>query len=104
MSDNQARVSVRILEKDYHISCPAEERSDLLDSAEYLNAKMREIRDSGKVVGLDRIAVIAALNMANELIRFRNRDTNLDSEVGGRLRILRERVESALERGQQLEL
>jgi cell division protein ZapA len=56
------------------------------------------------VVGLDRIAVIAALNMANELIRFRNRDTNLESDVGGRLRILRERVESALEKGQQLEL
>jgi cell division protein ZapA len=102
MSDNQARVSVRILEKEYHITCPIEERSDLLDSAEFL--KMREIRDSGKVVGLDRIAVIAALNMANELIRFRNRDTNLDSDVGGRLRILRERVESALEKGQQLEL
>jgi cell division protein ZapA len=81
-----------------------EERSDLLDSAEFLNAKMREIRDTGKVVGLDRIAVIAALNMANELIRFRNRDTNLESDVGGRLRILRERVESALEKGQQLEL
>jgi len=104
MSDNQARVSVRILENEYHISCPIEERSDLLDSAEFLNLKMREIRDSGKVVGLDRIAVIAALNMANELIRFRNRDTNLDSDVGGRLRILRERVESALEKGQQLEL
>ena len=104
MTDNTARVSIRILEKDFHISCPMEERSDLLDSAEYLNAKMREIRDSGKVVGLDRIAVIAALNMANELIRFRNRDTNLETEVGGRLRILRERVESALEKGQQLEL
>ena len=102
-SDNTARVSVRILEKDYHIACPMEERSDLLDSAEYLNAKMREIRESGKVVGLDRIAVIAALNMANELIRIRNRDTNLETEVGGRLRILRERVESALEKGQQLE-
>ena len=104
MSDNQARVSVRILEKEYHISCPIEERSVLLDSAEFLNMKMREIRDSGKVVGLDRIAVIAALNMANELIRVRTRDTNLDSDVGGRLRILRERVESALEKGQQLEL
>ena len=104
MSDNQARVSVRILEKEYHITCPNEERSDLLDSAEFLNMKMREIRDSGKVVGLDRIAVIAALNMANELIRFRNRDSNLDSDVGGRLRILRERVESALEKGRQLEL
>ena len=104
MSDNQARVSVRILEKEYYITCPIEERSDLLDSAEFLNAKMREIRDSGKVVGLDRIAVIAALNMANELLRFRNRDGNLESDVGGRLRILRERVESALEKGQQLEL
>ena len=104
MSDNQARVSVRILEKEYYITCPIEERSDLLDSAEFLNVKMREIRDSGKVVGLDRIAVIAALNMANELIRVRNRDGDLESDLGGRLRILRERVESALERGRQLEL
>jgi len=101
MSENQARVSVRILEKEYHITCPMEERADLLDSAEFLNAKMREIRDSGKVVGLDRIAVIAALNMANELIRFRNRDSHLDSDVGSRLRILRERVESALEKGRR---
>ena len=76
----------------------------MLDSAEFLNARMREIRDGGNVVGLDRIAVIAALNMANELIRLRKNDGNLESEVGGRLRILRERVESALEKGQQLEL
>ncbi len=103
MSEGQARLSVRILEKDYQIACPVEERSDLLDSAEFLNSRMREIRDSGKVVGLDRIAVIAALNMANELIRLKKSDTNLESEVGGRLRILRERVESALEKGQQLE-
>jgi cell division protein ZapA len=98
-----ARVSVRILEKEYQITCPVEERSDLLDSAEFLNSRMREIRDSGKVVGLDRIAVIAALNMANELLRLRKSDSNLESDVGGRLRILRERVESALEKGQQLE-
>jgi cell division protein ZapA len=104
MSENQARVSVRILEKEYQIACPVEERSSLLDSAEFLNSKMREIRDSGKVIGLDRIAVIAALNLANELLRLRNRDHNLETEVGGRLRILRERVESALEKGQQLEL
>ena len=104
MSESHARVSVRILEKEYHITCPMEERSDLLDSAEFLNTKMREIRDTGKVVGLDRIAVIAALNMANELLRVRNRDHSLETDMGARLRILRERVESALERGQQLEL
>jgi len=48
--------------------------------------------------------VIAALNLANELIRFRKRDTTLETDVGGRLRILRERVESALEKGRQFEL
>ena len=104
MNETMARVSVRVLEKEYQIVCPAEERSDLLDSAEFLNARMREIRDSGKVVGVERIAVIAALNMANELIRLRKMDSSLETEVGGRLRILRERVESALEKGQQLEL
>ena len=65
---DQARVSVRILEKEYVIACPYEERSALLDSAEFLNARMREVRDSGKVVGLDRIAVMVALNLANELL------------------------------------
>ena len=99
-----ARVSVRILEKEYHVACPPSERSDLLDSAEFLNAKMREIRDSGKVVGLDRIAVMAALNMANELLKYRQRGDDIAGDVGARIRSLRERVESALQKGQQLEL
>ena len=98
------RVSVRLLDREYQVACPADERSDLLDSAEYLDAKMREVRDSGKVVGLDRIAVISALNLANELIKLRRQGSALDGDVGARLRTLRERVESALERGQQLEL
>ncbi len=73
MTDERiTRVSVRVLDKEYQVACPAEERSDLLDSAEYLDAKMREVRDTGKVVGLDRIAVISALNIANELIKMRH--------------------------------
>ena len=104
MSDNQARVSVRILEKEYHITCPVEERSDLLDSAEFLNAKMREIRDSGKVVGLDRIAVMVALNLANDLLKQKSREVKLEGEVGSRVKVLRERAESALAKGKQLEL
>ena len=73
MSDDRiTRVSVRVLDREYQVACPAEERSDLLDSAEYLDAKMREVRDTGKVVGLDRIAVISALNIANELIKMRH--------------------------------
>ena len=99
-----ARVSVRILEKEYAMVCPYEERSALLDSAEFLNARMREVRDSGKVVGLDRIAVMVALNLANELLKVKNRDAKLEGEVAPRLRAMRERVEGALEKGQQLEL
>ncbi len=98
------RVGVRLLDREYQVACPAEERADLLDSAEYLDAKMREIRDSGKVTGLERIAVISALNLANELIKLRRQGSTVDGDVGSRLRVLRERVESALERGQQLEL
>ncbi len=99
-----ARVSVRIMEKEYIIACPYEERSALLDSAEFLNARMREIRDSGKVVGLDRIAVMAALNLANELLQVKQREGQLESDLAGRVRSLRERVESTLEKSQQLEL
>ncbi len=99
-----ARVSVRIMDKEYVVACPHEERSALLDSAEFLNARMREIRDSGKVVGLDRIAVMAALNLVNELLQLRQREAQLESELAGRVRSLRERVESTLEKSQQLEL
>jgi cell division protein ZapA len=104
MTDRMARVSVRILEKEYQVACLPEERSELLDSAEYLNGKMREIRDGANVVGLDRIAVMAALNLAHELLKLRGRDESTDTDVTHRIRQLRERVESALTRGQQLEL
>lgn len=104
MTDMYAHVSVRILEKEYQVSCPASERMDLLDSAEVLNAKMREIRDSGKVVGLDRIAVMAALNMANELLHSQAKDRQLDGSVGNRLRLLSDRVESVLGANRQLDL
>ena len=97
------RVSVRILEKEYRVACLPEERSELLDSAEFLNGKMRDIRDAGNIVGLDRIAVMAALNLAHELLK-RNRNDAIESEVTERVRQMRERVESALSRGTQLPL
>jgi cell division protein ZapA len=104
MTDRMTRVSVRILEKEYQVACLPEERSELLDSAEYLNGKMREIRDGANVVGLDRIAVMAALNLAHELLKLRGRGESVDTDVSQRIRQLRERVEGALSRGQQLEL
>ena len=104
MSEPYAQVSVRILDKEYQISCPSDERTDLLDSAEILNAKMREIRDSGRVVGLDRIAVMAALNMANDLLHAQARDRLLEGDLSTRLKVISDRVESALDESHQLEL
>ena len=86
MSEMYAHVSVRILEKEYQVSCPADERTALLDSAEVLNAKMKDIRDSGKVVGLERIAVMAALNMANDLLQANAKDKVLEDTLGNRPR------------------
>jgi cell division protein ZapA len=104
MAEMYAHVNVKILEKEYQFSCPAEERADLLDSAELLNEKMREIRDSGKVVGLDRIAVMAALNMANSLIKARDKGDVLEGTAKERVEAMRKRVETALHHGQQMEL
>jgi cell division protein ZapA len=103
-ASDSARVSVRILEKDYFIACPQEERSALLDAAEFLNGRMREVRDSGKVVGLDRIAVMVALNLANDFLKQKSREVKLEGEVGSRVKVLRERAETALAKRKQLEL
>jgi cell division protein ZapA len=103
MTDRSVRVSVRILEKEYQVACLPEERSELLDSAEYLNLKMREIRDGGNIIGLDRIAVMAALNLANELLKVQ-RTGESGGNVSPRLRQMRERVEATLSKSQQLDV
>ena len=103
MSD-VAHVNVRILEKEYQIACPASERAALVDSVELLNSEMRRIRDSGKVIGLDRIAVMAALNMANDLLQSRSRGQVLEGDAMQRVQSMRERVERALQSGRQLDL
>ncbi|MEO0345454.1 MAG: cell division protein ZapA [Pseudomonadota bacterium] len=104
MSDVYAHVTVKILEKEYQVSCPVNERTDLLDAAELLNGQMREIRDSGKVVGLDRIAVMAALNMANEVLKFMAREDAVQSTFGNRIRALTESADKALGDARQLDL
>ena len=104
MSEMYAHVTVRILEKEYHVACPANERSALLASADLLNSKMREIRDAGKVVGLDRVAVMAALNLANELLESRGKGDELKDIVGLRIKSMRERLDDALGPAKQLPL
>ena len=62
-------VTVKILDKEYQVACPPEQEAELLVSAKYLDKQMRGIRDTGKVIGLERIAVMAALNISHELLQ-----------------------------------
>ncbi|WP_102043354.1 cell division protein ZapA [Oceanospirillum maris] len=74
-------IEVKILERSYVVGCPEEKQSDLINSAKYLDRKMREIRDSGKVIGTERIAIMAALNIAYEMLHNDKDDTDSSEQV-----------------------
>ena len=81
-------VLVQILGKDYQVACPAEERESLLRAAIELDNRMREIRNAKNIIGVERIAVMAALNLANEVIQSDNlhqEDQKLLDELHRRL-------------------
>jgi len=71
MSKEASALDVTILGRQFRVSCTEEEKKDLLKAVEYLDGKMREIRDGGKVIGVERIAIMAALNIAHELLTTR---------------------------------
>lgn len=97
-------VAIHILDKEYRIACQREEKDDLIASARYLDGKMREIKAGGKVIGSDRIAVMAALNLANEVLEQRNRKENTVQNLSKRLQTMQEKIDIALHQGNQLEL
>jgi cell division protein ZapA len=107
MSDSNnsiTTVSVRILEKEFQVSCPAGEVDALNAAAAFLDQQMRRIRESGKVFGIDRIAVMAALNITHELLQKRDTLDSLQSEGNGRVRSLTDRIMVALAEHKQLKL
>ena len=98
-------VTVKILDKEYQVACPEEQEADLIVSAKYLDKQMRDIRDTGKVIGLERIAVMAALNISYELLQA-SEQTGADSpapevESVGRLN---RKLDDALYQLRQLEI
>ncbi len=103
MTDAQP-INISILDKDYKVACPPGEQSALLESAKFLDHKMREIRDSGHIMGSERIAVITALNMANDLLRTGNVDKEIGRELPPRLKDLENKISRVLEQARQLEI
>jgi len=70
-SDKVNALDVTILDREFRVACPEDERAELLEAVDYLDKKMREIRDKGKVVTVERIAIMAALNISHELLSTR---------------------------------
>jgi cell division protein ZapA len=81
MSSNPQPVSLMIMGKEYRIACDAEEQDDLIVSAQKLDIQMRKMRDSGKITGSDRIAVMAALNLAHELQLMKTKNNVLNQRL-----------------------
>ena len=84
MSANASTFSVTILEKEYQVACPPDQQAELLLSARHLDEQMRAIRSTGKVIGLERIAVMAALNISHELLQTRNGVASDNAKDGGK--------------------
>ena len=75
--DTVTPVSVTVLDKEFRIACPPQERDALIRAARHLDGKMREIRHTGKVIGNDRVAVMAAINLTHELLQLRDEHERL---------------------------
>ena len=89
-------VTVYILDREYRIACPEDEHSALLASADLLNARMKQIRDKGKVIGADRIAIMAALNLTHELLSEKSSREVFSRSITSRLRAMEERINTTL--------
>lgn len=90
-------VTITILGKELAVACPDNERESLLAAARELDQRMREISESGKVAGGERVAVMAALNLSNDLLQARSHSSGVPSDLDARLVKLTGRIEAALQ-------
>ena len=99
MSGTPEPVSVRILDREYTVGADADERDNLMGAARLLDARMREIRGSNRMAAVDRVAVLAALNLAHELQLMRNELAQQQQRFQSTLDGLNRRIDSAIDDG-----
>lgn len=104
MNENGKPVTVKLLDKDYLISCNESEREQLHTAVNFLNAKMQEMKNSGRVIGSERIAVMTALNLAHDLLAYKRENDVYTSSVDTTIQRLRNKIDKALVKGRQLEM
>jgi cell division protein ZapA len=97
MNNKPQPVSLMIMGKEYRIACDPEEQDDLIHSARQLDAQMRRMRDSGKIAGPDRIAVMAALNLTHELQLVKSQNAILNQRLSECLIKMSHKIENVLE-------
>jgi cell division protein ZapA len=97
MNNKPQPVSLIIMGKEYKIACDPEEQDDLIHSAQQLDVQLRKMRDSGKITGPDRIAVMAALNLAHELQIMKNQNAILNQRLSECLAKMSHKIENILE-------
>ncbi len=105
-ADEKARergaLTVSLLGREFRVACPDGEEKQLLASADYLNRKLKEVRDTGKVVGNERIAIMAALNIAHEFMSKPSSAPAFDgTAIRRRITAMQEAVEAALAADQE---
>ena len=95
-ADGTVTLDVSLLGREYKVACKESERSELLDAVALLDRRMREIRDTRKIAGSERIAVMAALNIAHELIDLKQKNMNEGSTVAQHVQMLKHKLEGVL--------
>ncbi len=96
MTDQVDIVAIRLLDRDYQIKCPAEKVADLQEAAKYLDAKLRESTEGNKTINHERIFMIAALNIANELVTLKRQKNIYIDSMNQRILNLQNKIEEAL--------
>lgn len=104
MTDKIINTTIEILGKFYSIRCPESELNSLQQAAQYLNKKMTEVQDSGKAINLERIAIIAALNITNELLQSDQQKSSLMGKINQRISSLQDKLDTAINKALQSEL
>jgi cell division protein ZapA len=98
-SDSEVKpITVTIFDKDYVVGCKENEREALFASVQFLNKKMVEQRDNGKVIGAERIAVMSALNIAHEYLEYRRNNESIVSDVGASVSRMQGKISQVLSR------
>jgi cell division protein ZapA len=87
-------VDVSIMGRNFTVSCTEEERPGLINAVNFLDKKMRDIRDSGKVIGVERIAIMTALNLAHELLNSKSGDVDV-GDIKRRIAIMQDQIDQA---------